>query len=373
MVSFVYWRAKCIKDPVARLRYLRRSVSLWSRLPATRTRRSPVLRLASFALLAFGVLPLPTVVESRDLIPRTPPRISIPEQPVANVWQVEQTDTYEIYSNGLRIEKYYSLPPGEPAEFISYSLTTDIPRKSTRPYGIVFHATESDAFPFDETQNIALQRAGRGILQYVRLIRAYHYVIDRFGRVWRVVPDNEVADHAGNSVWSDENSLFINLNQSFLGISFEGTTSGNETGQAPITPPQIHAGKLLTEMLRSRDGIRERNCITHAQVSVNPANMGLGYHTDWADHFPFDQIGLNDNYHIPPPAITLFGFSYDGAFRSRSGERLWRGLDAADAELQQLAVAQRTTVPELRRSLSERYRHLYNRIKELETAKEKTH
>jgi len=29
----------------------------------------------------------------------------------------------------------------------------------------------------------------------------------------------------------------------------------------------------------------EGACVTHAQVSVNPANMLIGYHTDWAEIF----------------------------------------------------------------------------------------
>jgi hypothetical protein len=88
--------------------------------------------------------------------------------------------------------------------------------------------------------------------------------------------------------------------------------------------------------------------------------MGIGYHTDWAANFPFEQIGLPDNYLLPPPAITLFGFQYDASFRNATGERLWRGLDKADLELQKGAFARKVSLPVWRRELTGRYRRLYS-------------
>ena len=54
----------------------------------------------------------------------------------------------------------------------------------------------------------------------------------------------------------------------------------------------MHAARILTEMLRGKYHIPASNCVTHAQVSVNPDNMLVGYHTDWAGNFPFLDIGL---------------------------------------------------------------------------------
>jgi len=53
---------------------------------------------------------------------------------------------------------------------------------------------------------------------------------------------------------------------------------------------------MLTRMLRSRYSIAAENCVTHAQVSVNPSNMQLSYHVDWAAAFSFAALGLPDNY-----------------------------------------------------------------------------
>jgi hypothetical protein len=52
------------------------------------------------------------------------------------------------------------------------------------------------------------------------------------------------------------------------------------------------------------------NCVTHAQLSVNPDNMRVGYRTNWASSFPFARLSLPDNYTRPLPAIVTLGFEY---------------------------------------------------------------
>ncbi|PYT35600.1 MAG: hypothetical protein DMG58_01625 [Acidobacteria bacterium] len=59
--------------------------------------------------------------------------------------------------------------------------------------------------------------------------RLYHFVIDRFGRVFRAVAETDYANHAGHSIWADERHIYWNLNQSFVGIAFEAQT---EVGRA---------------------------------------------------------------------------------------------------------------------------------------------
>ena len=121
--------------------------------------------------------------------------------------------------------------------------------------------------------------------------------------------------------------MYLNLNTSFLGVSFEGETQDLKEN---LTPAQIHAGRTLTEMLRSRYHMAAENCVTHAQVSVNPDNMRIGYHTDWAANFPFHEMGLEDNYGLPIPALYLFGYGYDPTFVESTGARLWKGLLLAE-------------------------------------------
>jgi len=368
--AMVAWRADRLAEPIDKLRFLRRSAAFFSSRPVSRALRSAQVRHFSALLLALGLLPIPIVSDGARLIRPVLSRVTIARgDDLVRVWQVEATGAYELYSNGLRIEKRYTLPTHGSEPFVHYRRTNDAEEEGSAPFGIVYHTTESHALPFEERRNRDLRRIGAGVLEYVSRMRAYHYVIDRFGRVWRVVPEKEPAHHAGNSVWADESHYYLNLNSSFLGVSFEGP-SRDESGQTPATAAQIHSGRLLTDLLRSRHRIVAGNCVTHAQVSVNPDNMGIGYHTDWAANFPFEQMGLPDNYRIPPPSMTLFGFQYHPTFRAATGERLWRGLDEADLELQRSAAASRTSLATWRRGLTQRYRHLYDKIKQPDFSQE---
>jgi hypothetical protein len=225
----------------------------------------------------------------------------------------------------------------------------------TEPVGIVFHTTESELAPFESEQNPTLKKLGTSILGYVRHERAYNFVIDRFGRVFRVVPETDTANHAGHSIWADADWFYVNLNPSFIGISFEAQSGGGHEA-ASVSPAQFHSAKVLTQMLRAKYKISAANCVTHAQVSVNPDNMRIGYHTDWAGNFPFAEIGLTDNYGRPLPSLYAFGFSYDPSFVNSSNARMWIGVALAEQELRQAATAAGMTVPEYRKALQQRYR-----------------
>ena len=62
-----------------------------------------------------------------------------------------------------------------------------------------------------------LKRIGKEVLTFVQQNRSYHFVIDRFGQVFRIVYESDIANHAGNSVWADDSGIYVNLNSSFLG------------------------------------------------------------------------------------------------------------------------------------------------------------
>jgi len=145
----------------------------------------------------------------------------------------------------------------------------------SEPAVIVYHTTESHLAPFEGDQNRMLRRAGEGLLEYASRRRSYHFVIDRFGRVFRVVRESDYANHAGNSVWADQYWIYIKLNQSFLGVAFQARSKPDGL-KPPVNAAQVYAGRVLTEMLRARYGIPVSNCVAHAQVSVNPANYGVG-------------------------------------------------------------------------------------------------
>ena len=258
---------------------------------------------------------------------------SAPEGPAA-VWTVENGGSFEIYSNGLRVEKQYETS-NRPRFYLAFPLANPdglAGPPQNAPIGIVFHTTESLQAPFEPDQTAVLKRVGESLLEYVRRRRAYHFVIDRFGRVYRIVRESDAANHAGHSVWADEKSIYVNLNDSFLGVSFEAKTTvpGEEL---QINPAQVRAAGMLAEMLRARYRISAGNCVTHGQVSVNPANMQIGYHTDWGSGFPFERLGLPDNYARPLPSLALFGFRYDSTFAHRVGARLAESAELAERQL----------------------------------------
>ena len=284
----------------------------------------------------------------------THPEVSI--SPLPDIWQVEQSAEFDTYSNGLRIDNRFAVA-NHARSYLAFPVDKPDEAGSRRdqPVGIVFHTTESQQAPFEARQNGALKRIGESLVEYVRRQQSYNFLIDRFGRVFRIVRETDAANHAGYSIWADEEWLYLNLNESFLGVSFEAHT---EPGQitASVSTAQVRSAAMLTEMLRWRYSIPAANCVTHAQVSVNPDNMRVGYHTDWASSFPFERLGLPDNYSRALPAILEFGFSADSTFLHTGGTRLHAGVELAEEQLQLRAEAGKWSVPALRKALERRYR-----------------
>jgi len=138
-------------------------------------------------------------------------------------------------------------------------------------------------------------------------------------------------------------------------------------------PAQVHAARTLTEMLRCKYQIPQLNCVTHAQVSVNPDNMLVGYHTDWAGNFPFREIGLADNYAMPPPSIYAFGFAYDPVFVHHTGVRLWQGLALAEDQMQTQAASRGIPVSRYRAILQKQYKEILAALKAAATASDNHH
>ncbi len=236
------------------------------------------------------------------------------------------------------------------------------------PSGIVYHTTESHLAPFEPGENRHLVRIGSAVLEYVQKNLSYHFVIDRFGRVFRIVNESDVANHAGTSIWGDERGAYINLNASFLGVAFESATDGSAPN---ATPAQIHSARVLTEMLRSKYDIPMSDCVTHAQVSVNASNMLIGYHTDWAGVFPFADLGLPDNYATPPASLYAFGFNYDDTYVKITGNRVWQGLLMADDQIQRQAASLGMLPSKYKATLRKRYKEITAALKSKSPGKEK--
>jgi len=362
---FVEWFAGRIDDPVIRLRFLKavapRSLRRSRRPRSARYLLPPVILAASLSFFlvraAVRVEPLPVRLHP----PRAP--LSLQVQGVADVWQVDQGADSETYSNGLRIDNSFAVL-NHPRSYAVYPAEhpEQAGERRFEPAGIVFHTTESHQAPFQAKQNNALKRIGESLLEYVRRRRAYNFLIDRFGRVYRIVAESDAAQHAGYSVWADGKWLYVNLNESFLGVSLEAETRPGQV-DAAISPAQVRAASMLTEMLRSRYGIPAANCVTHAQVSVNPLNMRVGYHTDWASSFPFEEVGLPDNYLQPLPAVWAFGFEFDASFQQQAGSRIYIAAQRGEQALRERAAAAGAAPAAYRKALQRRFRERFGEVR----------
>jgi hypothetical protein len=380
--TFIERKAGQIIDPVERLRYLQRITVIGPpRLRPSvswRKRRLPALGLA----LLLVCLLIPGYRVSHQA-PHAKPSISLGSlarvsaagpDVFPDVWLVDKTSDFEMYSNGLRIDDRFTTPNQKRLFYPVYqrgAIDVQQPEWRSEPAGIVYHTTESDQARFTADENARLKRIGKAVIGVVQQNHSYHFLIDRFGQVFRIVPEGDVANHAGYSIWSDNSVIFVNLNNSFLGIAFETQTQRGDLPSA--NPAQVHAARVLTEMLRAKYRIPQSNCVTHAQVSVNPDNMLVGYHTDWSGNFPFLAIGLNDNYTAPPPSIYAFGFDYDRAFVHATGVRLWQGLALAEDQMQTQAAARGVSVSQYRAILQKKYKEILAALKAAAIANENNH
>jgi hypothetical protein len=293
----------------------------------------------------------------------------LPDYKAERVWQVETKDDYERYSNGGRILKdyetssyqrtYYVLQPGTYA-------ANDQPQHN--PVGIVYHTSESDLVPFTSENNGSIEEHTRGLLQYVKENRSYNYVIDRFGQIYRIVPDDQAANHAGNSVWADQKGIYAGLNESFIGVCFETNSQAGSLDEQ-LTEAQILSGRLLTQILRSRYNIDDANCVTHALVSINPAQMLICYHRDWVRNFPFAAMGLSDKYQVAPASMRDFGFTYDGELLNLLGGQVWPGARLAEEEFRQRSEHMNEKAEQVRRRMRDLYFELTESQRQARTLK----
>lgn len=359
-------RARRYRNPIDRLRYLRQATADGS------YRRTSQIRWAACFVLAMATVTLRSDAVNRESAPRQAgaPAISRVFVETPAVWPVEHTGDYDLYSNGLRIENRLAIS-NEPRSYHLIERGAGMPGPVRNvPAGIVFHTTESDQVPYEADRSATLQRIGKELLLYVRNKRAYHFVIDRFGRVHRIVVESDTANHAGHSVWADSKWSYVDLNDSFLGVAFEASML---SGQTTITEAQLRAARALTEMLRDKYNLPAEDCVVHAQVSVNPGNWRIGWHTDWGSGFPYRELGLPDNYQIPNPSIYLFGFEYDPAYTAATGPDLWKGLAAAEEQVRAAAAGRALATAEYRRILRQRYRDEQSAIPHRDAGEENQH
>ncbi len=298
-----------------------------------------------------------------------------PEYLKQPIWLVEKTKDAETYSNGLQIITAYKVK-NISRNYVVFSRNEDVlpgpDAFSHRIRGILYHTSEGDMAPFKPEKNKLLKKFSNQLVHYVRRKKGYHYLIDRFGRVYRIVRDEDAAFHAGNAVWADEDSIFLNLNHAFLGICFEGKDFEEilEPGstrpkirvmdRSTITEAQIQSGKELTDWLRYHYQIPQHNCIAHGIASVYPKNRLVGYHLDLAHGFPFHRFGLQDKYGELIPSIIEFGFKRDRYFNEVLNGNVWPGIVRSEAFLKTAAKQKSLSLSNYRKRLNDRFDRYYS-------------
>lgn len=107
-----------------------------------------------------------------------------------------------------------------------------------------------------------------------------HYLIDRKGKVIKMVDDNKVAWHAGKSKWKK----YVNLNKYSLGI--ELVNKGHQYGYEKFTFSQINSLNEICKTLKKKYKIKKQNILAHSDIAPTRKK-------DPGEKFPWFKIGKN--------------------------------------------------------------------------------
>ena len=105
-----------------------------------------------------------------------------------------------------------------------------------------------------------------------------HYLINRKGRIFKMVNDNKIAWHAGKSKWRK----FTNLNKNSIGI--ELVNRGHRYGYQKFSKKQIHALIKICLYLKKKYRIDSSNILGHSDIAPNRKQ-------DPGEKFPWAMLG----------------------------------------------------------------------------------
>lgn len=183
-------------------------------------------------------------------------------------------------------------------------------------------------------------------------------------RIWQLVPESELAWHAGISFWRGTNRI----NDTSIGIELENRgwqKAGATKYFAPFEPAQISALVPLAKDIIARYNIRPENVVAHADIAPQRkddpgplfpwralAQQGIGawpdparvsfYLNDRPPYQPVETAALLDllsryGYEIPASATPQQQKRVITAFQMHFRPQRWDGV--ADAETQAIAEA----------------------------------
>jgi N-acetylmuramoyl-L-alanine amidase len=90
-----------------------------------------------------------------------------------------------------------------------------------------------------------------------------HYMVEEDGRVFRLVPEERVAWHAGSSFWKGRRGL------NAVSIGIEIVNPGHEFGYRAFPAPQIESLIRLLDDVRSRWDVSNGHIVGHSDIAPN--------------------------------------------------------------------------------------------------------
>jgi len=88
-----------------------------------------------------------------------------------------------------------------------------------------------------------------------------HFIINKNGKICRLIPDNYIAWHAGKSCWGN----YKNINENSIGI--ELVNKGHRFGYENFSKKQILSLIKVCKILIKRYGIKKKNVIGHSDIA----------------------------------------------------------------------------------------------------------
>ena len=124
-----------------------------------------------------------------------------------------------------------------------------------------------------------------------------HYLIDEDGTVWRLVPEDRRAWHAGVSCWRGRRDI----NGASIGI--ELVNPGHDNGYRAFPDAQMAALEALGRDIIGRHPIPPRHVLGHSDVAPQ-RKIDPGELFDWR-RLARAGIGLWPDFTAPPPAADI--------------------------------------------------------------------